>query len=246
MDILSTLVDASLATERVRIQTQIRKSHLALDGRDDPETDKLLEREIDLEEYVDGRVAIFVNQHPAAPWFLRVRGIGKENIGKVVGPIDILKCTSVSTMWKFAGYAPVPVDVTCKKCEKVFTPVFEPAPEDEDVRRDVARCPKCGTMNAVKWVAEKRIKGGGKLHYNSQLRTMCYRLGTSILRAGLRQKCENDHLFGSSANRQCENGHTFNSTKEQCPECGSTNFTLICPKCGSTDVKSHAISRFAG
>ncbi|MBA7647957.1 hypothetical protein ES703_55736 [subsurface metagenome] len=32
-------------------------------------------------------------------------------------------------------------------------------------------------------VAPKRSKGGGKLSYNSQLRSMCWRLGSSLLRA---------------------------------------------------------------
>lgn len=161
MDTLSTLVDATLAIEKVRVRTQIRQSHLTLDGRKDEETDNLMVKLLDLEGYVDGRIAKILTTHPAYPWFSQVKGIGKENIGKVVGMVrvapekgyrineeteetqeyDMPFADSISALWKFSGYAP------------------------------------------VEGHAEKRIKGGGTLHYNAQLRTMCWRLGSSLLRA---------------------------------------------------------------
>lgn len=141
MDVLSTLVDAALSIEKVRVRTQVRKTHLELDGRNDPETDALYERLVGVEEYVDGRVASIVTSHPAYPWFSKVKGIGKENIAKVVGQIDILKAPTISALWQFCGY---------------------------------------GIENGK---ALKRTKGGGKLHYNSQLRSMCWRLGSSLLKA---------------------------------------------------------------
>lgn len=141
MDTLSTLVDAALAVEKVRVRTQVRQSHLQIDGRTDAETDALLEKLLGIEKYVDGRCADIIQSHPAYPWFSRVKGIGKENIGKVIGQIDINKASTISALWKFAGYAPVDGH------------------------------------------AAKRVKGGGKLEYNSQLRVMSWRLGSSLLRA---------------------------------------------------------------
>ena len=141
MDTLSTLVDTALSIEKVRVRTQVRKTHLALDGRTDSETDALLERLIKVEEYVDGRVATIIRSHPAYYWFNLVKGIGKENIAKVVGMIDIDKADTISSLWKFAGFS----------VENGKSP--------------------------------KRVKGGGKLSYNSQLRSMCWRLGSSLLRA---------------------------------------------------------------
>gem|GEM_PF-3814616 len=35
MDKLSALVDAALSIEKVRVRTQVRQSHLKLDGRED-------------------------------------------------------------------------------------------------------------------------------------------------------------------------------------------------------------------
>ncbi len=135
------LVRSVLSIEKLRIATQIRQSHLALRNRVDPETDELLRRLQDVEEYADDRVANLIKSHPAYPWFSRVKGIGRENIGKVIGLIDINKADTVSSLWKFSGFA---VNANGK--------------------------------------APKREKGGGKLDYNSQLRTMCWRVGTSLLK----------------------------------------------------------------
>ena len=152
MDTLSTLVDAALSIEKVRVRTQVRQSHLTLDGRHDPETDALLEKLVSIEDYVDGRTADIIKGHPAHHWFSKVKGIGKENIGKVVGQIrvkptkaddgtDLPYADTISALWKFAGYA------------------------------------------VEAGHSMKRVKGEGKLHYNSQLRTMCWRLGSSLMKA---------------------------------------------------------------
>lgn len=133
------LVNAVLAIEKFRVAAQVRQSHLALQGRKDEETDNLLERINDLEKYADGRVADLIKSHPAYPWFSKVKGVGKENIGKVVGLVDITKADNISSLWKFAGYAV-----------------------------ENGRGPK-------------RQKGE-RLSYNSRLRSMCWRLGTSLMK----------------------------------------------------------------
>lgn len=138
---LSSLVDAALAIEKVRVRSQVRQSHLALNGRKDEETDNLVEKLQELESYVDSRVAKHVVSHPAYYWFSLIKGIGKENIGKVLFAIDIEKAGTISALWKFAGFSV------------------------EDGK------------------SPKRVKGGGKLSYNSQLRSMCWRLGSSLMRA---------------------------------------------------------------
>lgn len=139
---LPHLVDASLAIEKPRVASEVRLAHLKLQNKEDPETEELLRRQKSLEEYVDGRVAQLVKEHPAYPWFSLVKGVGRENIGKVVGPIDIGKAHTISALWKFSGFAP-----------------------DKEGK------------------AMRRVKGGGKLEYNSQLRSMCWRLATSLKRA---------------------------------------------------------------
>lgn len=136
---LNKLVDATLAIEKLRVSSEVRQTHLALQGRTDPETDELHRRLEDLEDYVDGRIAHLIQSHPAYYWFSRVKGVGKENIGKVVAPVNIERADTISSLWKFAGFSV------------------------EDGK------------------APKRAKGD-KLSYNSQLRSMCWRLGSSLLR----------------------------------------------------------------
>lgn len=138
---LVTMADAALSVEKVRVASEIRQSHLARQGRHDPETDELHRRLEDLEDFVDGRVAYLIQSHPAYPWFSRIKGVGTENIGKVIAPINIEKAHTISALWKFSGFSV------------------------EEGR------------------APKRVKGGGKLSYNSQLRSMCWRLGSSLKRA---------------------------------------------------------------
>ena len=139
---LTHIVDAALAIEKIRVAAEVRQSHLAKRHKHDPETDELLRRINDLEVFVDGRVAHLILTHPAYPWFSLVKGVGGENIAKVVAPIDIEKANTISSLWKFAGWAP-----------------------DKEGK------------------AMRRVKGGGKLEYNSQLRSMCWRLAGSLKRA---------------------------------------------------------------
>ena len=135
------MINAVLAIEKLRVAAQVRQTHLALQGRHDLETDELLIRIKGLEDYADSRVAEIIKSHSAYSWFSRVKGVGRENIGKVLGLVDIRKADTISALWQFAGYGV------------------------KDGR------------------APKRVKGGGKLEYNSQLRTMCWRLAGSLMKA---------------------------------------------------------------
>jgi len=175
---LTTMVDAAVAIEKLRVASEVRQTHLFLNGLKaleeegiitaeqvatykknwekhrstegipqehrlhDVETDELVRRQKDLEYFVDGRVAYLIKGHPAYPWFSLVLGVGRENIGKVVGPVDIKRAKTISALWKFTGFAP-----------------------DKEGK------------------AMRRVKGGGKLEYNSQLRSMCWRLASSLKRA---------------------------------------------------------------
>ena len=152
---LPNLVDAQLTVEKLRVQTEVRITHLAKAGHLDPDTEELHTRILGLEEFIDKRVAERLKAHPAYPWFSRVKGIGGENIAKVIGLIRIKMdpdhpprdpnnpnwAETISGLWKYAGFAP-----------------------GEDGK----------TMKKVK---------GQKLEYNSQLRSMCWRLGVSLKRA---------------------------------------------------------------
>jgi len=105
MQVLPFLVDTLLKVEKLRIATQVRSSHLKRNGRVCAETDNLLDELREIEDYTTKRVAKLIQDHPAYPWFSKIKGIGKENIAKVVGLIDIEKAPHVSSLWAFAGYS---------------------------------------------------------------------------------------------------------------------------------------------
>jgi hypothetical protein len=114
MNSLSNLIDASLTVEKLRVQSQVRLSHLKINERRDKETEGLHRKVVELEKYLDKRIAKLIVTHPAYPWFSRVKGVGKENIGKVIYCIrvkpdsenpDLPYADTISALWKFAGFA---------------------------------------------------------------------------------------------------------------------------------------------
>jgi hypothetical protein len=136
-DALSALVDASIAIEKIRVSAQVRQSHLRRRNKAAPETEDLFRRLTELEDYVNDRIAHLIENHPAYHWFSLVKGVGRENIAKVIGLIDINRAPTISSLWMFAGFAP------------------------DDGK------------------AMKKVKGQ-KLQYNSQLRSMAWRLANSL------------------------------------------------------------------
>lgn len=140
------MVDTVLKVERLRVGTQVRISHLKRNDRTCASTEWLQHELLGLERKIDNAVAAFVEQHSAFPWFSKIKGVGKENIAKIIGLVDITRAQHVSSLWKFAGYSVEAGRAPCRR-------------------------------------------QGEKLSYNATLRTMCYRLGSSLHKAGLRQQC---------------------------------------------------------
>jgi len=101
---LPFLVDSSLSIQKLRVSTQVRCTHLNNLGKKDPECEWLKKELHELEKDVNGVIASHIENHPAYHWFSKVKGVGKENIAKVLGPLDIRKAKHVSSFWKFAGF----------------------------------------------------------------------------------------------------------------------------------------------
>jgi hypothetical protein len=159
---LEAIVNFQLMFEKGLTSLKIRKTHLENNGTPDPETIKLLAEAEDFKkEFILKPVKKLLADHPAFPWFSKVKGVGNENIAKVISLIDINKADTISALWKYAGYG-----------------------VDENGKPD-------------------RLKKGEKLHFNKTLKTMCYRLGVSLLKAhgisktGTKFGCdyENEYAF---------------------------------------------------
>lgn len=166
MDVLSHLVDSSLVIEKLRVSSEVRLAHLERNGQKDVETEDLHNRILELENYVDGRVGVLVKDHPAYPWFSRVKGVGKENIGKVVTGIRV-KPEQGYRKKKVEGEQP-------EKPELILV--------DLPYADTISALHKFAGFSVEDGKAPKRT-AGEKLTYNSQLRSMCWRLGTSLMRA---------------------------------------------------------------
>lgn len=151
---LGAIVDFQLQFEKALTALKIRNTHLKNNGTEDSETANLMkESELFKKEFILKPVTRLLAEHPAYPWFSRVKGIGNENIAKVVSLITISKADTISGLWKYAGYS------------------------------------------VVEGVADRPRKGE-LLHFNKTLKTMCYRLGVSLLKAHGISKANGGTCFG--------------------------------------------------
>ena len=167
MHTLSRLDDALKSVEKERVRCDIRLSHLELQGKDCKDTTIVRDMLLKVEHWIEGRIAILIKSHPAYPWFSRVQGVGPENIAKCLAPIRI-------------------------------TPQQGYRKNKETKKVEVVDLPYAETISAV-WMFSgvgldqdhHAIKPppGQTLPYNAELRTMWWRLASSLLKAGLRQKC---------------------------------------------------------
>lgn len=200
MDTLSRLDDAEKAIEKERVRHDIRLAHLKLQGKTCEDTAKVRDMLLEVEHWIEGRIAVLIKGHPAYPWFSRVKGVGPENIAKCIGPlrikpekayrknketqklelVDLPYAATISGVWSFSGMAP-----------------------DKDGKA-------------------MRPKEGEVLPYNKELRSMWWRLGSSILKAGLRQKCSKcGQLIGQATIKKMELG------KVEEHKCKGAKFTTV-------------------
>ena len=223
---LATLVDNLLMIRKTRESHKVHLSHLDKLGKKDPESAAMLTKIAEMDDYLLGRIKMYVSRHPCMPWFNRVSGVGMENISKVISFIDWDRVKYISSLWQYAGYG---------------------ADKDD----------KTGDF------ITQRKRKGFLCTYNAELKTMCWRLGTNLLKAGVRRGCI-----------QCN--ATFGSTEDvpatECPKCGSENFSQVpgaskirrscddcgkkfnstkkkartkCPKCGSEKFGKVGITKYA-
>jgi len=162
MDQLNSLTKVQYVIDKEKVRLQVRQTHLGKRGERDLETEQLLERLTDMEKYVDGRIAKILEGHPAYPWFSRVKGIGKENIGKVVG---LLRIKPEQGLRKIEGTDPPDYEMVDLPYAQTISAVWK----------------FCG-YSVENGHAPKKTKGE-KLSYNNTLRSMCWRLGSSLMRA---------------------------------------------------------------
>jgi hypothetical protein len=167
MDTLSRLVDSKLAIEKETTRCKIRLTHLQKQNRTCEDTAKVMDMLLGVEHWIDERIEALIKAHPAYPWFSKVKGVGAENIAKCIGPLRI---------------KPEQAYRKNKQTKKLELVLLSFATCISDVWKYTGYAPD-SDGKAMK------PKPGQPLAYNKELRTMWWRLGSSILKAGLRQKC---------------------------------------------------------
>ena len=80
--------DMALTIEKSRVAVQVGLTHLKKLHRESPEREEFLKLIIPVEAFVDGILAREITTHPTWPWASRSKGVGKENLPKVVGLIE--------------------------------------------------------------------------------------------------------------------------------------------------------------
>jgi hypothetical protein len=77
------------------------------DAPDLPEHRRLLElwqaRYGELESALLGEIGSLLKDHPLFPYIDKIKGMGPSLTGKLLAPIDITRCQTVSALWKYAG-----------------------------------------------------------------------------------------------------------------------------------------------
>ncbi len=177
-----TLVQAGLEIEKLRVAAMVRQAHLERMSRKDPETEQLIAVLLPVEEWVDGRVAELLKAHPAYHWFSRVKGVGGENIGKVVGLIEAFgRYYDIGDSWIPSFVNRVPEEYQVIEGGKTVTKVGVWV---EGIERlpTISALSKYSGFDVRNGKAPARAKGS-LTTYNSRLRSMCWSLGSSLLRA---------------------------------------------------------------
>lgn len=161
------------------IYTQIQKTRIALgnrlyaiqSGRDEgnaPLIERLHQQHEEMEKAIFRRMRDACKGHPAWPWLSQVRGVGPTLTTKVLGLIgNIETFTTISKLWRYAGYATVP---HCPGCKVLVY--------DEEATLE-GTCPTCGSDLDRR--AERRQRGE-KLHYNPRLKVTLHLVAEQFLK----------------------------------------------------------------
>lgn len=184
--------------EKPRVATQVSISHLARTHRFSPTREAFLEILKDTEKYADKKLADSLEGHPAWEWGQHVIGVGRENLGKVVGLVEAFG------RFYDLGDPMIPVYVkqepeayyTIKKSKREADGLLEIDETIEEMTgvwvegierlANISKLWKYAGLDVGPEGAASRRQKGQLLGFNSDLRMALYRLGMQLLRNGKR------------------------------------------------------------
>jgi hypothetical protein len=104
---LVDLRDRTLQKSRIAFSLRMSAIERGADQMDDSQQkiiEHWMERFDELETEVDGQIADFVKDIPIVQTMTKIKGIGLLLGAKVIAMIDIERATTVSALWRYAGY----------------------------------------------------------------------------------------------------------------------------------------------
>lgn len=188
-DSLRTIVDQYNGIQKQRLAAESRAREIK-HGKDEGNAamyERLGDQLKALEDEVASGFKSAVDNHVVGEWLLSVRGIGPTMAAKMIGHTrDIRRFSTVSKLWRYAGYGTVP---RCQDCDAWIDEV-ETASGD---REFLSECQSCGSDN-LKNVAERPVKGR-RLRYDPNFKTMLHTMADGLLRAGSEYRSEYDDAY---------------------------------------------------
>lgn len=86
---LAYLADVAMASEGLRVASQVRLSHFELSDRTDALSTEIHEKLQSVEAFVDAKlIAMAAEEHPTAAWWTSVDRMPKQVMGKILGNIE--------------------------------------------------------------------------------------------------------------------------------------------------------------
>ena len=139
-----------------------------------------------------------LQEHPAWPWLLKVKGIGPTLAAKLLAQLDPTKAPYASSYWSLAGLGTVPGNkYSCSECglERSWPVRYKVSGKHQVLYRgpteDAPPAKTCkGTLELVAGpddgirVAQPRPARGEKSPYSNRLKKVCWLVGGSFVKSG--------------------------------------------------------------
>ena len=252
---LGMMVDIHVQVQKARVATGNRVAHLERGSRTDRRIEVIHLYIQRVEEVLELLIAKEWQVHPAYDWVSRIKGCGDENAAKVIGIIedttfsgalfdDLSAAGAVSSKadevtGEIVTFPLTPADFKDRAAElELEWPGLFRRRSGIHAFDTISKLRRYSGLAVIDGQVERRRKGGGKIHYNGELRVMLWRLMTSLMRGGgvWYQKYLEDRRFyewriverDGMAIRPAPKGRF-------CPQCLEEKevptTTLFCPDC---------------
>lgn len=230
---LAVLSDAAMTAEKMRVAGIVRLAHLRRRGMTCPWTEQLVERVTPFEDWTVSVLAELIENHPTFWWHSHIKGIGRENISKLIGEIENFG------RYYDVGDPRIPLGITRESEEYITLDADENEIVKigiwvEGIERLITPSKQRVLLGHAPGLERKR---GEKHSYNARGKMLLWRVGTSFVRA---DGSYADFYHGYKdylINRETAKDTAIIPTPRErfCPKCMKEvikKAAKLCPDCG--------------